>query len=81
MSEQNLPKICSKKPELMDMKPGTYWWCSCGLSKNQPFCDGSHKGTGFSPVGHEVTEDSKVAWCMCKNSNSGAICDGSHGKI
>ena len=81
MAENNLPKICARKPELMKMKEGTYWWCSCGLSSTQPFCDGSHKGSGFTPVKHEVTKESKVAWCMCKNSKSGATCDGSHSSL
>ena len=81
MAENNLPKICARKPELMEMKEGTYWWCSCGLSSTQPFCDGSHKGSSFAPVKHEVTKESKVAWCMCKNSKSGATCDGSHNAL
>jgi len=60
------------------MDPGTYWWCACGHSTDQPFCDGSHKGTGMSPVKHEVTEATTVAWCQCKHSGSPPTCDGSH---
>ena len=75
------PKICDTKPCVREMEAGTYFWCSCGMSKDQPFCDGSHKGTGMGPVKHEVAEAGKVAWCMCKHSAGGATCDGSHAKL
>jgi len=58
----------------------TYYWCSCGKSKNQPFCDGSHKGSGFEPKAFTVTE-SKSAWlCTCKKTGNAPYCDGSHNK-
>lgn len=72
------PVIAQKKPYKLEMEPGTYFWCACGRSANQPFCDGSHKGTGFSPVKVEVTEKQLVAWCGCKRSKKGAFCDGTH---
>lgn len=72
------PKIADTKPCVQDVEPGTYFWCSCGLSESQPFCDGSHKGTGFAPVKHEVTEAGKVAWCLCKHTGGQPTCDGSH---
>lgn len=75
------PKICERKPSVQEMEPGTYFWCSCGHSTTQPFCDGSHKGTGMGPVKHVVSEKSKVAWCMCKHSGNQACCDGSHAKL
>lgn len=72
------PKIAQKSPVVQDVKAGTYYWCSCGESKNQPFCDGSHKGTDFVPTKVEITEDKKVAWCACKHSAKGFQCDGVH---
>ena len=62
-------------------KAGKKAFCTCGTSSNQPYCDGSHKGSGFSPEIVELTEDKKVAWCGCKQSGNGAFCDGSHKKI
>ena len=75
------PKIAQKSPLVLDAKPGTYWWCTCGESKAQPFCDGSHKGTGFAPKKVEITAEGKVAWCGCKHSQNGAFCDGSHKRL
>ena len=72
------PKIAQKSPFVMDVKPGRYAWCSCGLSNKQPYCDGSHKGTKFSPVIETILEEKKIAWCGCKASNKGVYCDGSH---
>jgi len=72
------PIIAQKSPYVLDMKPGTYYWCTCGGSKNQPFCDGAHKGTAFSPKKVDVTVEGKVAWCGCKHSKNGAFCDGGH---
>lgn len=75
------PKSPQKKPYVMDMEPGKYAWCACGLSNNQPFCDGSHKGTGMKPILETITEQRKVAWCGCKKSGNGAHCDGTHSKL
>jgi len=75
------PKIAKKAPFVMDMKAGTYAWCSCGHSNNQPFCDGSHQGTEFTPMMVKIEEDKKVAWCGCKHSNTKPFCDGSHTKL
>ena len=72
------PVIAKMGPYSMEMEPGTYYWCACGQSKNQPFCDGSHAGTEFSPEKFEVTEKKKVPWCGCKCSKKGAVCDGYH---
>ena len=72
------PQIAEKSPAVMDLEAGTYWWCACGLSKKQPFCDGSHKGTDFSPVELVFEEKKRVALCQCKHSKNIAFCDGSH---
>ncbi len=72
------PKVADKKPIIMEAEAGTYWWCACGESKNQPFCDGSHKGTEFSPMEVKIEEKKKVAWCACKQSKNKPFCDGSH---
>jgi len=72
------PKIAQRSPFVQKVEPGTYFWCTCGESKGQPFCDGSHKGSGFTPVRVEVTEAKTIAWCGCKHSGNGHACDGAH---
>lgn len=74
-------KIAQKAPFVMELEPGTYAWCSCGHSTNQPYCDGSHKGSGMAPTIEVLEEKKTVAWCGCKNSENGAFCDGSHTKL
>jgi len=73
-----LPVIAQRAPIKMDVEPGTYWWCACGRSANQPFCDGSHKGTELRPVKVEIAAPRRVAWCACKRSAATPFCDGSH---
>lgn len=75
------PEIPAKVPAVLDLEAGTYYWCSCGKSKNQPFCDGSHKGTDFVPLKLEIEEKKKVALCQCKHSGNNPFCDGSHKKL
>jgi len=75
------PKIAQKKPYVMEMKAGKYAFCTCGESKKNPFCDGTHKGGEFKPKIIVLEEDKKVAWCGCKRSSKGAFCDGSHNKL
>ena len=81
MTDADKPVCAQKAPYRVDMEPGTYYWCACGRSKNQPFCDGSHEGTKFSPVEFVVEEEKRVAWCGCKRSKKGAICDGAHNRL
>ena len=72
------PVIAQRTPYVQDAEAGAHFWCSCGRSKSQPFCDGSHKGTGFAPLKIDIAKKQKVAWCGCKHSKNGAFCDGSH---
>ena len=72
------PDCPQKMPYIVELEPGSYWWCSCGKSASQPFCDGSHKGSSFSPLELTITETKKVGLCGCKQSKNGALCDGSH---
>ena len=62
------------------IKGKNYAWCSCGLSKNQPFCDNSHKGSEFNPVIYKAKETKKVSLCACKQTDDRPFCDGSHSK-
>ena len=75
------PEVAQKSPYVMETESGTYWWCACGKSQNQPYCDGSHKTTSFSPVKVEISESKKIAWCGCKQSENKPFCDGTHAKI
>ena len=61
-------------------KGKSYYWCACGKSKNQPFCDGSHKGTEFNPIVYKAEETKKMFFCACKQTNNSPFCDGSHNK-
>ncbi len=72
------PKIADTKPVVLQLEPGTYFWCACGQSLNQPWCDGSHAGTGTTPVKHEVEASTTAAMCMCKRTANKPLCDGSH---
>ncbi|MGQ7868562.1 CDGSH iron-sulfur domain-containing protein [Sunxiuqinia sp. sy24] len=74
-------KIAEKSPLMMEMQPGTYYWCACGKSNNQPFCDGSHKGSEFTPKEVKIEEVQSVFWCRCKQTNNPPFCDGSHNDL
>ncbi|PCH99176.1 MAG: hypothetical protein COB85_00515 [Bacteroidetes bacterium] len=72
------PNRAGDSPALLELEQGkTYAWCACGNSSNQPYCDGSHKGTEFTPVIF-VAERGKVALCMCKKTGGSPFCDGTH---
>ena len=81
MGEQEKPVIAALKPWVGTLPPGEYWWCACGRSKNQPFCDGSHQGTSFSPIRIVIEKERKVALCTCKHTGNKPYCDGTHKKL
>jgi CDGSH-type Zn-finger protein len=78
MSEPACPQ---KVPNVLDLVPADYWWCACGLSKKQPFCDGSHKGGPFTPLKFTVTKAEKLAVCGCKRTKNPPFCDGTHNTL
>lgn len=76
------PEIGGSEPIGVDVEEGKmYWWCSCGRSANQPFCDGAHKGTDFAPEGWEASKTGKVFFCACKRTGKSPLCDGAHAKL
>lgn len=76
------PVVASKTPFPIELEAGkTYFWCSCGLSKKQPFCDGSHKDTGLSPIAFKAEEAGRKFFCGCKMTEGQPFCDGSHAKL
>ncbi|MGV6825408.1 MAG: thiamine pyrophosphate-binding protein, partial [bacterium] len=76
------PRIADTRPKPVELKAGeTVYWCSCGRSKQQPFCDGSHRGTVFEPVPFTADSDDRYFFCQCKRSQKAPFCDGSHKDI
>ena len=76
------PNIAQRGPYPVAVESSkTYFWCACGRSASQPFCDGSHKGTGFTPVKFEATESKTVYLCGCKHTGDKPFCDGTHGTL
>ncbi|MFQ6115173.1 MAG: CDGSH iron-sulfur domain-containing protein [bacterium] len=75
------PKIAQKSAYVVEAEAKKYAWCACGRSQNQPYCDGSHKGTGFAPILVEIAEKKTVAWCGCKHSGNKPFCDGTHSTL
>ncbi|MCB0344836.1 MAG: CDGSH iron-sulfur domain-containing protein [Bdellovibrionales bacterium] len=70
--------VAGTKPTVIELEAGEYWWCRCGRSKNQPYCDGSHSGTGIEPLKFELSEKKRVALCTCKATDKEPFCDGTH---
>lgn len=73
------PKRAAEAPFPVEVEAGkAYFWCACGLSNSQPFCDGSHTDTGFSPLRYEPQETTTLYFCGCKATANQPLCDGSH---
>ena len=73
------PHIAAPTPFKIEVEAGkSYFWCACGQSKTQPFCDGSHKGTSLNPVKYTAEDSRPVFFCGCKQSAKAPVCDGSH---
>ena len=76
------PEIGGRAPIAIEVEAGKrYWWCACGRSKTQPFCDGSHKVTSFTPIEFKAAKSEKVFFCTCKRSAKMPLCDGSHKRL
>jgi len=76
------PTIAAKEPAKVNLEKGkNYAWCACGLSTNQPFCDGAHKSTSMKPLVFKLEEDKEVYLCQCKQTCNSPYCDGTHNKI
>lgn len=76
------PVIAQKSPYVADVEEGkSYYWCSCGKSASQPFCDGSHKGSEFTPISFTANKTEKIYLCGCKKTKTPPFCDGTHKNI
>ena len=74
--------VAQKSPFAAKLEAGkTYYWCACGQSKAQPFCDGSHKGSAFTPVAYQAPQTGVAYLCGCKQTKSPPLCDGTHQKL
>lgn len=79
-----MPKgeIAAKEPVRVEVEEGkSYFWCACGKSQKQPFCDGSHKDTEFSPIKWTAEETGAKFFCACKQTDGEPFCDGSHKSV
>lgn len=75
------PKIAGRQPVQVPLEQGEHYWCACGLSKSQPFCDGSHRGTGIEPLAFTVDQEQEGYLCLCKHTKNPPYCDGSHNQL
>ncbi len=73
------PVVAGKSPIPVELKKGeTYYWCTCGRSSSQPFCNGAHQGTSFEPMAFTAEKDETAYLCACKHTKNPPYCDGSH---
>ena len=72
------PVCTQKSPYAIELEAGDYYWCACGLSKNQPFCDGGHAGTEINPVKFTVEQKETKYLCGCRTTGNSPFCDGAH---
>ena len=76
------PTIAQKSPYAVAVEAGkSYWWCACGKSATQPFCDGSHRGGPYTPLEYKSEKTGTAYFCGCKHSGHGALCDGTHSSL
>lgn len=76
------PIAAQLSPYTVELEEGkAYFWCKCGRSKNQPFCDGAHKGTGIEPVRFVAEATGPASLCGCKATDDEPFCDGSHNML
>lgn len=81
-SSNEEPVIAQRAPYAVEVKAGMdYFWCACGRSKSQPFCDGSHQVTSFKPLKYTAERDEKLWFCGCKHTGTPPLCDGTHNKL
>ncbi len=72
------PKIAAKTPAVLQLEPGKHYWCRCSHSENQPFYNGAHQGTEFSPMELKLEEKKKLALCLCNKTGNAPFCDVAH---
>jgi CDGSH-type Zn-finger protein len=78
----NLPKAAANCPQRVELEAGKkYAYCTCGLSAKQPFCDGAHRETSFTPLVFTAEESKSCSFCQCKQTTRAPYCDGSHNKL
>jgi CDGSH-type Zn-finger protein len=70
--------MADKRPKVLELEPGTYKWCACGKTGNDPWCDGTHRGSEFRPHTIEIKEKGRYALCCCRRSGGAPFCDGTH---